>query len=785
MSGPTSDDMTPDDQREAMKRIVMVSDKTKQIKTADYVSVVKESALFQPGYNWDDLLSAAPVSISLLANLFVASTIPDAEEITIIPPKGGFKALRNFEKPPSLNACLIQCADQGTQAYGTASASFDMIALKGAQMREMVNAIIMNLGPEGSMPDLKEAIQAMGESATECEKNAKGMEKAFSDWIEMIRELHACVAQTSTDAAARKKANELQLAVAQARLASEKEAKKTAQKSLKTLQNSLKTATSAYKKAAEEYPSGWDLVAMQAVSDLTTTLTNAINQAVPALIENYSATERLKAGVDIFEGNDGNAKGGSAGDGTGEYPNVPPATQAPSPVPSAVPRYSRDPAYGIAGIVSHYVGILQAFVTGAPDKGVEWDVLRSTDPEKQKTGLGVVAALLEDVKNNFVPSQDPPSKDLLDVFANAKKVTDGLQAAITADTDINGPGLPPPDSPKVIEWQKDIKDAMSKVTALDAESKLTTTGQSPPSIDPQKTAVDNGLDKDSAFRKQIIDAATTKLTTTAKVMQVVTDNYREASDNLGHIQEQLGQIQGAIASLKISDKDLTHIKDILVKCIEILVQLKAQVTKLVSFFTAVNTLVDFVVQDQVDRFIEYLEHLPDAETETRILNFTFTDFQRQTIFGFALNIQAYFDLFRDIADMYREVDNKFIQRGIELMTTLQSEYDQNRDKDQLETRKKEAMDFNTQAMEGVKEIVRKRQEEISNNLEKNAAEAADDLNFVSASPPAHVVSAVDQSATKSVEAAKKGIAKSGVYLTHKFSATTSLLEEADSESESG
>lgn len=35
----------------------------------------------------------------------------------------------NFDKP-SLNACLIQCADQGAKAFGTSAKSFDAISLK-------------------------------------------------------------------------------------------------------------------------------------------------------------------------------------------------------------------------------------------------------------------------------------------------------------------------------------------------------------------------------------------------------------------------------------------------------------------------------------------------------------------------------------------------------------------------------------------------------------------------------------------------------------------------------
>jgi hypothetical protein len=86
-----ADQLTPAQQDEALCKIQDV--KIKESSTADYVDDVKHSLLFRPGFNWDDMLSAAPVAITLMGSLFVASTVPDATQITIIAPKDGFKTL--------------------------------------------------------------------------------------------------------------------------------------------------------------------------------------------------------------------------------------------------------------------------------------------------------------------------------------------------------------------------------------------------------------------------------------------------------------------------------------------------------------------------------------------------------------------------------------------------------------------------------------------------------------------------------------------------------------------
>lgn len=44
------------------------------------------------------------------------------------------------------------------------------------------------------------------------------------------------------------------------------------------------------------------------------------------------------------------------------------------------------------------------------------------------------------------------------------------------------------------------------------------------------------------------------------------------------------------------------------------------------------------------------------------------------IFGFSLNVRAYFELFRDIADMYGDVNTKFIGPGLEIVNSMQSAY---------------------------------------------------------------------------------------------------------------
>lgn len=141
------------------------------------------------------------------------------------------------------------------------------------------------------------------------------------------------------------------------------------------------------------------------------------------------------------------------------------------------------------------------------------------------------------------------------------------------------------------------------------------------------------------------------------------------------------------------------------KQIDFLVEIKSQMHRLVAFYSAVGTLVNYLVDAQVKPFINHIMLSPGGEKS--ILDVSFTEFQSQVshavpdscsntlkfyrgslprslltfvslcvqvIFGFALNIRAYFDLFRDVALMYGDVNNRFARGGLQMVESMQAEY---------------------------------------------------------------------------------------------------------------
>lgn len=281
----------------------------------------------------------------------------------------------------------------------------------------------MTLGdPESATRELAPTFSTLARIAERCQSHAKRMDTPFQEWLDMLCEVHMCIVQASDSASEKRAANQLHLAAAQTKVVSAEEARKLASDSISTLKSSLNLANGVYKKAADEFPSDWDFVAQQFVSDLSDSFTNAFNLAIPALIENYSVAAKIEKGVNIFSGDNGGARGGSVGDGKQDNSIIPAATQAPLPIPSAVLPFPNDPAYGVIGPIRGFVTTVQSIITGGADKGVDWDLLQSTDPSKQNSGIGVIASLLENAESLFKASSNPPSQRLLAVFCDVRKV---------------------------------------------------------------------------------------------------------------------------------------------------------------------------------------------------------------------------------------------------------------------------------------------------------------------------------------------------------------------------
>ena len=149
--------------------------------------------LMQPNANWEEYLTPAPLSIAIMGELVFISSGTDFS-INKNPPPTGFKYIKY---PDSFRACLMQICNSGWHAFNEAHKNMDQIRIHTATVPDYMKAAVKILFQgsdeviETVLPNQLENIRTI---ADECVTLAEGVEKKYSDVINLIQELlEACV----------------------------------------------------------------------------------------------------------------------------------------------------------------------------------------------------------------------------------------------------------------------------------------------------------------------------------------------------------------------------------------------------------------------------------------------------------------------------------------------------------------------------------------------------------------------------------------------------------------
>ena len=109
--------------------------------------------------------------------------------------------------------------------------------------------------------------------------------------------------------------------------------------------------------------------------------------------------------------------------------------------------------------------------------------------------------------------------------------------------------------------------------------------------------------------------------------------------------------------------DQQNVREVLVKCIGFLAELKLKISKLVTFFSGVEIFVTSLIKDHVDPFQREVNIMIKSGD---IKQMRYNAYLRDVIFQLTLQIYSQFQLFKDITEMYRDVHKKCILKGLKL-----------------------------------------------------------------------------------------------------------------------
>ncbi|KAI1269760.1 hypothetical protein F5Y18DRAFT_109365 [Xylariaceae sp. FL1019] len=170
----------------------------------------------------------------------------------------------------------------------------------------------------------------------------------------------------------------------------------------------------------------------------------------------------------------------------------------------------------------------------------------------------------------------------------------------------------------------------------------------------------------------ILDKASERIAITQKTLTSSMESYQKASATYVEIANVQAEIAGELVRLGQENVGLAKVKAILTKCIEALVQLKAQVRKLVTYFSAMAEMLDYVETNELKKLTDQAGMVLDDNKDT-FGGFQMIDMTRQIIFNSSILIRAYFSLFADIAQMWVEISAKHLSRGTDLLGELGNE----------------------------------------------------------------------------------------------------------------
>ncbi|KAL8779911.1 MAG: hypothetical protein Q9213_006708 [Squamulea squamosa] len=754
-----------EEKKKALADLSNLQDSQQLSKTTvkEFVSTIHACNLFKT--RWDEILSTAPLAVSMLgackilfqssppylpdflgllvnslkprpcrvsaqlatsagirhetfvdssSSGFIASTVESSQGVMVEALGQGFQHMTAVkgQKKASLNALLILCATAGSEAFTNANTSMADIHSSAGHINNDNGTLkkIMTIlsHHDDAQASLAQEVNTLQRYLNDCAKAADSMDQAFEEYMQMTAELNACMSQTADDDSALLIANKVQLDVENTTLLVVDKDVEAAQQGVKDAKETLDTTKEAFKKASDQIPHG------------------GIKQAIPLLVQGLTPGGEAKQGLNIFEDVMNQNGKGARNDKITARPRK---KQSP-PNPESYD----DPAYTHIITVMQQVGLLRSLLS-AKDGGVDWEHILLGRGDR-KSGLGCVLGMLQYYKDKCKSPKTEPSKKLAQILDTGLRTSKEIQEMSQAES-IDKNSLPGPKSKKVIGWQKDVDEAYQTASKLSAVSKTASgAGGRTPHLIARDQTIDTSQQQSPAFRDALLDTATHHLDTTAAEYKAAQEILKEATKSLIEQQDKVAQIQGELAKLNSSDKALEAAKAVLLKCIGFVIEIKKDIQRLKLWLNGMALLCEHLVKGDAQ---ELLDTLKDSDSESNKQKFgiyTFSNFQRQTVYTHVITLAGYIEGLGVVDDMSRLSNNG---------------------NDQVDTAKKikELNEWTNKAQKDIARKVLHDRQALESDLDGLSKTADDLVRGFMVQQPEHVKQAIDDGRKESTDAAKK------------------------------
>ncbi|KAK6518148.1 hypothetical protein TWF506_005308 [Arthrobotrys conoides] len=354
-----------------------------------------------------------------------------------------------------------------------------------------------------------------------------------------------------------------------------------------------------------------------------------------------------------------------------------------------------DPAYVQLNNVMVYLNILKSIINGS-DGGIDWT--QAASDSSGKSGLSFAYTMLASIQQSFQPSQpmgDASSK-LMTVLHTVTQVTQGVRDAAAKPEKLDKadpvvrkwqdefniqyniayqlqsegrklPGNPVNAIPMMGGLQQGAQNTLNAVQQgiQSAQNGVNNLPQVPQTGQPGQPQQGDGGGKKGAGQA-MVDNARAKADAANAALKEANKKLMESNKMLAEQKKALAEVQANLMKLQTTKITLEEIKAVLVQSIALIVKMKAQIEKLVKFFSAVATTVDIAVKTTVEPFMEEVTIAVGGSLDNIDEHYSLDDFTRTSIFHGVMTIRAYFSVFTDVAKMWVMLSDKYIMPGLTL-----------------------------------------------------------------------------------------------------------------------
>ncbi|KZT01678.1 uncharacterized protein LAESUDRAFT_663435 [Laetiporus sulphureus 93-53] len=681
---------------------------------------VKNSLLFQ--YDWGELLSAAPLALYLIGSCYVAATSPLARGVSLSDavPKDGFKYLQH----DMLKACLVQISNAGQKAFLITEKNMTLINSTSNSLSGYMQSISNHL-PELPAPAaeyaLKDKLQLMKDGSNACLDYARTIERAFNDWLDIVRELYEVTVS---------KEEKISLAHYEHKVdidgvSLEAELTQTdlshAQETAKDLKKQLDESREMFKKAADAMPSAWGAVALNFIDSLHTSATTIVSQAIPSGGRNADALP--KAHAKLWH-------------------------------PKTVPDDSNDPAYPAAVVCSDMLITLSTMLDTNPEDGPDWQSFIPKEDSGMKSGLTCVKVTLKHQIDNVQWTEAAPSIELRSAISYTLAVIDELEKFVPKDHELVS-ATQKPDAQVVRKWQSVVSEANAKVMKMSTFAR-SMPGGAPTSFQLSSMPKTSPSTVDPTAQRSALSAAQHKLSMTQAAYISSQQNHTEASSQVVKVEAKLARVKANLQKLEKQHMTMVSatFKKILTQSIGTLIQMKAQITNLVLFFNALSAMVEHVVSQNIKDFIQQV----DSATRVLMGGMSLLDVSRQELYNISVMCQAYFSLFKSVSQMYLQISRQYIIPGVALCDELSLSIEGDDDKiaAAVATRTKKLGEYSDNAQGAIRAMITKNKEQVAASLENRVRVVAEDLKMLPNLQP-NMAKAITEGSEMLTSAVQKGL----------------------------